>query len=269
MDPHMKENHVAALANHTAETVHSFLGKEGDVIRFRNLITDHRTLELLHCMLPKIDGQQLAKIAEKIERSEPLRRRERLLVALVHLALDYSNPKDGDEAFRQIVQVLMDVEKTHLHDETVRQWYREIGGNPEKGRGNLVEEAFEVYKTDDPESSYDENAHPAAFSEVLKPPAQRYNRKNLFEGKDVITQLNHITIIDRNTGAVEIQEIDPSLSARLSKLGDPLILAILDDQEYFRALPHKSHLVIYRKPGLDGQEVWSREMNPVLILAQQ
>ena len=208
----------------------------------------------LRQILPKIDVEQLNTLMEKIVCNEPLKRADRLTIALVCLALDYPRPRNGSEAFQQIAQSFLSTEKTYLHDTVVRQWQQETG--TDQGRAALVEEAFKAYRFDQPKTDYDENAHPSTFSAILKPPALRYNRDNVFDGKDVITQLNHITIIDRDSGAVEIQDIDPTLRSRLQKPTDPLVLAILDDHTYFQQLPQKSDLVIYRKLGQEGREMW-------------
>jgi hypothetical protein len=211
-------------------------------------------LATLQAFLPKLSKQEMVDLTVKFETGGEFSRRDRLLVAMLRLAFEKPAAQSGVEAFQQIADVFRTVEMDYLPDSVVQLWQTEKGHG--KGREALIEEAFIAYDCNSPTSSYDENEHPKAFSMLLKPPAHRYNRSQVIEGKDIISQLDHITIVDRLTGAMEIQAIDPELRTRLNGPTDPLILAILDDPDYFEQLPNKSQLVIFRKPGRDGKTVW-------------
>jgi len=230
--------------------------QDAEATRLNALVRSERQFTSLLKIMPQIRRNDLMNVADKIARQEDLSMQERLLIILVRLALDNPTPLNGEEAYDQIADAMQEVETHYLPESTLRKWREETGTRRQKKA--LVRDAYNAYQFRDKDYDYRENAFPKAFSEVLKPPAMRYNRPRLFKGKSVITQLNHITIIDNETGAVEIQLIDPKLRDEV-KPGSPLIVAIYENKEYFQNLPKRPRQwVLYDKPARDGVKVWER-----------
>ncbi len=189
--------------------------------------------------LPKFDRLGFASLAAFLRSGVPLPKSRRLMVALIRVGLDASLPGSGDEALEQLATVFRAVEKQYLEASAAAQ----------------VDEGFALYDYANPASTYDEDAHPAVFKTMLKPPARVYRWKHAPEGWEIIPQLDHITVI-RSNGALAIYRIDPLVRSALKNPNDALVVAIHNNAAYFHALPTRNDLLIYRRPGADGRGVW-------------
>lgn len=209
--------------------------------------------------LPGLSAEAIAPLAEKISQGTALTFRDRLCVALLRLS-ELAAPSGGEMALEQIARVFLAVEKVYAAQSIPLQEYREAllacGGRTTPDA--MIEEAFRVYRFSDAGSPYEEHDYPRAFSRLLKPPALRYNKAEIFQGKDVIPQLSHLTVVDRASGAVQIQRIDAERAkAGLTAPGLPLICGIAGDREYFSSLPSRRDLVVYDRPGANGTDTWA------------
>jgi hypothetical protein len=165
-----------------------------------------------------------------------LGRTERIHLALARLAAQEPRPASLEEAYARLAEAFRTVEKEHFPAAT-------------------VDEAFRVYDYANGASDYDETAHPKVFSEILKPPARRYAWKMPDPDREIIFQLEHITVFHRS-GATEVQRIDPAVRAKLADRKAPSVLAVHDDPVYVASLPTRDDLVIFRRAGQDGRGVW-------------
>lgn len=216
------------------------LTQGAEIKLLRSYSSDETEFLDLKNYLPLVTTSQLNSLADQILGDTDLRKRERLLIALIRLARDPSKPKSGEDI-------------RFLFSNTIR-WVEQDYSNID-----VVNDAFLAYDFDNLLGTYDENAHPKIFSEVLKPPARRYGRRDIFPDLEIITQLDHITIINESNGALEIQLIDPSVRNRLQNPNDPLVIAILEDLPYFQQLPNRRDLVLFKRPGSDGNDVWGKK----------
>lgn len=196
----------------------------------------------------QVCATEVAALVAKHESGVPLRRHERLLVALERLGRLEPAPENGEAAYRRLAEVFREVEKEFLPAAVLE-------GSGFSTIGELVDEAFRVYDYGNGAVGYDENAFPKAFSEVLKPPARRYAWKDAGPDREIILQLDHVTIFNRN-GATEIQRIDPAVRSRLDDPALPLVVAIHADPAYFAAMPVRRDLVLFTRNARDGSGVW-------------
>jgi hypothetical protein len=188
-------------------------------------------------------------VEHKVAAGIPLTKAERLLLAPAALETTEPAPATAEEAYRRLAEAIRAIEKCHLPDAVVASW-------GQGGREALVDEAFRAYAYEDPDSAYDENPFPKAFSEVLKSPARRYRWRGASADREIVLQLEHVTIFHEG-GGLEIQRIDPAVRTCLADRDAPLVVEILDDAEYFRRLSEREDLVLFRRPGRGGHGVWS------------
>jgi hypothetical protein len=228
-----------------------------DLRRFARLLASGDELESLRLSMPQLSERALLSLTRKIACFEPLGFSERLDIALTRLS-ESPLPRDGEEAFQQIAAAFLALEKDYLLQSLPAELAaeaKELAGSHDIS--SVVDAAFAAYQFEDPASHYDEKSFPAVYRRMLKPPARRYARGEIFTGKEVIPQLSHLTIIDIESGAVQIQKIDAAYAgARIANPPAPLLSGISGDKEYFKNLPARSDLVIFDRPGLTGARLW-------------
>lgn len=236
----------------TCESMFSPTTAAIEVHSLRRLTADRAAMEDLRRFLPGATTRSLQKLIEKLERGLPLDKGVRLQIALIRLAQDSHPIHTGQAALQRLAAVMEQTEIDFIPEGIHQLWQSQSGSSD--SRTTFVRHAFRVYNYANKAGVYDEHQHPSAFSYVLKPPARRYGRDDVFSNLEIITQLDHITIINQRTGAIEIQRIDPNLR-RFAPEG-PLVFAVLQYPDYLKTLSIRHDLVIFRKPGKSGAGVW-------------
>ncbi|WP_293096126.1 hypothetical protein [Moorena sp. SIOASIH] len=111
----------------------------------------------------------------------------------------------------------------------------------------------ELYRTDsteraikDARSGIPPQERDQFYRGIIKPPYHTVSRRNIFPVKVIYGLTGHLITIDKNSGAIQIQQV-----------GEPYqstITGLWFDKDYFKSMPNRPY--VFQKPGADSKNVW-------------